>query len=234
MITFNRTKVVATLGPGSRNKETLSQLIEAGVDVFRLNFSHGTHEEHEKTINTIHEVTEELNTHVAILADLQGPKIRLGDVEEGTFIKKDDIITLTTNEMIGNSETLYINYNMFAVDVSLHDKILIDDGKLELKITDTNGIDEVKAQVIYGGEVKSKKGVNLPETNISISSLTQKDIRDLDFILSQNINWIALSFVRTADEILRLKGMIQYKNHQAKVVAKIEKEQLIDELHEWK
>ena len=228
MTNFTKTKIVATIGPSSNNKEMLLALIDAGVNVFRLNFSHGTHEEHEKVINLIHEINNEIKGNAGILADLQGPKIRLGEVENNKVeINKDDIIELTTEKCISTAKCLYITYSELAMDVKSGDRILIDDGKIELQVIDTNGINKLTAKVIYGGIISSKKGVNLPNTNVSSPALTQKDINDLKFILEHHVNWIALSFVRTADEILRLKGMIDYKQHGARVIAKIEKPQAL-------
>jgi len=228
MTNFTKTKIVATIGPSSNSKEMLLALIGAGVNVFRLNFSHGTHEEHEKVINLIHEINDEIQGNIGILADLQGPKIRLGLVENNSVeLKKGDIIELTTEKCVSTAQCLYITYSEIAMDVKSGDKILIDDGKIELRVTATNGIDKLTAKVIYGGLVSSKKGVNLPNTNVSSPALTPKDINDLKFILEHHVNWIALSFVRTADEILRLKGMIDYKQHAARVIAKIEKPQAL-------
>lgn len=228
MLKFNRTKIVATVGPASNNKETLIALVKAGVDVFRLNFSHGTHDGHSKVIQLINEINKEFNTHVGILADLQGPKIRLGQVENGeVFIEKGQTVTFTTNEMVSTSEELYLTYEDFARDVKSGDRILMDDGKLELVVLNTNGEDKVTAKVIYGGSVKPRKGVNLPDTNISIPSITPKDINDLEFILTQPVNWIALSFVRTAEEITQLRGIIKFGKHPAKIISKIEKPQAL-------
>ena len=228
---FNRTKLIATIGPASNTKETITQLIQAGVDVFRLNFSHGTHDEKGEIIRIVHEINEELGTHVGILADLQGPKIRLGDLANGKFkIKKGDKILLTTDAGLSSPKALHITYENFARDISAGDKILIDDGKLELKAISTNGINEVMAKVISGGTVKAKKGVNLPQTNISIEALTPKDMLDLNFILSQPVNWIALSFVRTPDELTKLKGIIHFRQHPAKVIAKVEKPEAVNNI----
>lgn len=230
---FNKTKIIATLGPASNSKETIINLIQAGVDVFRLNFSHGTHDQHAQTIANILESNKELDTHIGMLADLQGPKIRLGEVENGKVaIKTDDTIILTTKETIGTAEKLYVNYSSLAMDVNRGNRILIDDGKILLEVVSTNGIDEVEAKIVFGGMIFPKKGVNLPDTKISIPSLTSKDINDLEFILEQPINWIALSFVRSSEDILRLKGMLQYKNHGARVIAKVEKPEAIEQIDE--
>ena len=228
---FNKTKIIATLGPASNSKEILTELIEAGVDVFRLNFSHSNHETHAKTIQLIREVNEETKTNVGILADLQGPKIRTGEIEGGkVMLKTGDKFILTTRQMVGNSKMAYISYDRFPVDVNVNDPILIDDGMVELKTISTNGSDEVECLVVQGGLLKTKKGINLPQTKISIPSLTEKDIKDLKFILTQDINWIALSFVRSANDVIRLKGIIDFSNHEAKVIAKIEKPEAIEHI----
>lgn len=224
MSEFSRTKIIATIGPASNTKEMITELVNAGVDVFRLNFSHGTHEEKTEIIKIIHEVNLELDTCVAILADLQGPKIRLTDLENGKFkVKKGEEIILSSQPGKSSPTSLHVTYENFARDVNIGDSILIDDGKIELQAIGSNGTDEVRAKVVSGGNIKGKKGVNLPKTNISIPALTPKDLEDLNFILTQPINWIALSFVRTAEEILKLKGIIHYRQHPAKVIAKIEK-----------
>jgi len=228
MLKFNRTKIVATVGPASNNKETLTALVKEGVDVFRLNFSHGTHEGHAEVIKMIHEINETLNSNVGILADLQGPKIRLGDVENGeVFIETGQTVTFTTNKMVGTSEELYLTYEDFARDVKVGDRVLMDDGKLQLTVLNTNGEDKVTAKVHFGGSVKPRKGVNLPDTSISIPSITPKDIRDLEFILTQPVNWVALSFVRTPEEIIQLRGIIKFGKHPAKIISKIEKPEAI-------
>ncbi len=233
MPTFNKTKVIATIGPASSSKETITELINAGVNVFRVNFSHGDHAAHEEVIKTIHKVNGELNTHVSILADLQGPKIRLGILpNEGIMLEDNAVICLTTKDCTPSKTLIPVTYQALAMDITAGERILIDDGNIELKCLATNGVDEVKAQVIYGGIVRSKKGLNLPETDVSSPALTSKDIKDLEFILQHKINWIALSFVRTPEEIMRLKGIINYKQHAAKVIAKIEKPQAYKNIDE--
>lgn len=227
----NRTKIIATLGPASNNNEMIRELIETGVNVFRLNFSHGTHEQHAEVIAIIHALNEELQTNVGILADLQGPKIRLGMVNnDQVVLESGQKVYLTTNEMEGTAEKLYIAYPDFAADVSSGEKILMDDGKIELQAIQTNGVDEVVAEVIYGGVVSSRKGVNLPQTNISMPTLTQKDIKDLEFVCTQNVNWIALSFVRRAEDVVKLRGALQFKNHPARIIAKIEKPEAVQNM----
>lgn len=233
MIPFTRTKIVATVGPASDTKEMLTALVKAGVNVFRLNFSHSNHEKHTSIIKIIHDINHELGTNVGILADLQGPKIRIGDVENNEIeLEKGDVVSLTIHPQVSTRQLLYVSYEDLAKDVESGNRILIDDGKVELKVLSSNNEDEVKAEVIYGGIITANKGVNLPDTSISSPSLTPKDLRDLDFILTQNVNWIALSFVRTAHDIVKLKGVIEYKKHSARVVAKIEKPEAYNNLDE--
>lgn len=231
-IMFNKTKIVATVGPASNSKEVIKSLVLAGVDVFRLNFSHGTHAAHKAVIDLIHEVNDELDTHVGILADLQGPKIRLGEVENNSIeLVAGKTINITTIPQVSTAEQLYITYAEFAHDVKPGNRVLIDDGKFELKVISTNGIDTVKAKVIYGGIVSSKKGTNLPDTHVTAPSLTPKDIEDLRFILKERVHWVALSFVRTADDIQRLRGMLQFENnHTTKIIAKIERPEAIENI----
>ena len=226
----NNTKIVATLGPASTNKEVLRSMIKAGVNVCRLNFSHADHDTHLKTIQTIKEINRELQVHVAILADLQGPKIRVGEVEEGTVLEDGSELFITDKPCISNNETLYISYHQFASDVEIGELVKIDDGKIHLEIISTNKQDVVKAKVLHGGALSSNKGVNLPNTKISQPCLTEKDLKDLAFILTQPIEWIGLSFVRSAKDIIELKEHIKNANHHARVIAKIEKPQAIENL----
>ena len=207
---FNRTKVVATIGPATESYEMLEKIIEAGVDVCRLNCSHGSHDILIKVIERVRAINEKHNLHTCLLADLQGPKIRLGEVENNAIEwTKGDIVTFTTTKQIGTKEKVYITYPDFAKDVTVGESILVDDGKFELTILETNKIDEVTARVLNGGKISSKKGVNLPKTKISLPSLTEKDLIDLDFALENNVEWVALSFVRTPNDILELKERIK-------------------------
>ncbi len=225
-----KTKIVATVGPASSSKEVLKKLIQTGVNVFRINFSHGTHADHLKSINTIKDLNAELNTHVAILADLQGPKIRIGLVENGAVVLKEgEKIIFTTKPILSNAEKLYISYPDFAKDARVNEDILLDDGKLQCKVLSTNGIDEVETIITHGGVLTEKKGVNLPNTKVSLPSLTEKDERDLAFILENELHWIALSFVRSADDIAYLKEKIHIgkKQHVPGIIAKIEKPEAI-------
>ncbi|NNE29454.1 MAG: pyruvate kinase, partial [Saprospiraceae bacterium] len=231
IVDHQSTKIVATLGPASRDFETLKKLVAAGVDVFRINFSHGSHEEHKKTIESIVYLNDKYNTHIGILADLQGPKLRVGKMEgEGLPIKKGDILTFVNEPCVGNMEKIYMSYPQFAEDVKVGETVLIDDGKLVLRIVETNGTDVVKLEVEYGGTLKSNKGVNLPDTKISLPCLTEKDLIDLDFILTQPVNWIALSFVRSPKDIKDLRARVEAKQHPAKLIAKIEKPEAVAKL----
>ena len=229
-----RTKIIATVGPASRDYNIMLDLIKAGVDVFRLNFSHGTHAEHLQVIEQVHKINRTYKLNIGILIDLQGPKIRVGDVENGVLtLANDQIIKITTQEQLSNSELLYISYLNLAEDAKAGDKILIDDGKIELKVVDTNPLAKtLTAQVIYGGEITSKKGVNLPDTELTVPSLTEKDKADLKFALKHRPSWVALSFVRKPEDIIELKQMIDADN-SVKVIAKIEKPEgvkVIDEI----
>jgi len=229
--TFNRTKVIATVGPSCSDKQTLEQMIEAGVDVFPLNFSHGTHREHQQAIETIRKINRENSLHVCILADLQGPKLRIGHVKGGhVFLKEGKSITFTTQEVDGDIEQLYINYPEFPKDVAIGDRVLLDDGKLELEVTDTDREITVKTKVILGGYLSSNKGVNLPHTQISLPSLTPKDMSDLEFSLEQEVEWIGLSFVRNKTDIEELQQIIDERGKFSQVIAKIEKPAAVENI----
>lgn len=222
-IIFNKTKIIATVGPASNSKEMLKSLILAGVDVFRLNFSHGSHEDHLKVIKLVRELNKEMDTTVSLLQDLQGPKIRTREMENGGVeIVAGQDITITTRKLVGNAQIISTTYESICTDVSAGDTILIDDGNLELRVTSTSG-DEVRCMVIYGGILKSKKGINLPNTPVSAPSLTEKDEEDLYFGIANEVDWIALSFVRKAEDVIDLKEKIRKKGGTARVIAKIEK-----------
>jgi len=226
-----KTKIVATIGPASSSREMLKSLIQSGVDVFRLNFSHGNYEDHQKVIDFIHELNKESGSNTAILADLQGPKIRIGVMGNGSVLMEDGHeLIFTTHECICTAERLYITYPEFARDVKSGEDILLDDGKLLFRVLETNGIDEVKVKVIHGGPLSSKKGVNLPNTNVSLPSLTEKDLRDLQFALDNRVNWVALSFVRTAQDILELRKVMNAltgEGYNPRIIAKIEKPEAV-------
>src|SRR6478609_2356138 len=222
--TFHRTKIVATVGPSCDTYDKLLELVRAGVNVFRLNFSHGAHEDKAKIIGYIREMNLKEPYNISILADLQGPKLRVGDIENGFLeINTGDILTFTSKEkVIGTKEKIYVSYPNLHEDVKVGDKILIDDGKLEVVVVEITQDDDVKVVVTYGGILLPKKGVNLPDTEISLPALTEKDLADLDFILQRKVDWIALSFVRKAEDIIDLKRRIAEKNSTSKVIAKIE------------
>jgi len=228
-MTFNKTKIIATLGPSSTEKSMLKALVKEGVNVFRVNFSHANHNEVKQTVLNIREISSALNIHVAILGDLQGPKIRLGILKDDVYIENGETISITTDEIeFGNSSLVSINYKDFPKDVSKGEKILIDDGKLILKVLDTNKKNLVKAEVIQGGELKSRKGVNLPNTKLSLPALTEKDKADAVFALENNFDWLALSFVRSKKDVYELEELIN-KNSKDKIpiIAKIEKPEAI-------
>ncbi|MGB3183044.1 MAG: pyruvate kinase [Cyclobacteriaceae bacterium] len=226
----NRTKIVATVGPASNSKEMLKRLIEAGADVFRLNFSHGTHDDHKAVIGLIRELNAEMGTHVCILQDLQGPKIRTNAVEgEEVMVETGQSLTITTESVKGTSERISTNYQALPDDVKPGDNILIDDGKIELEVKEVKGR-EILTKVIFGGPIKSRKGINLPKTNVSAPSLTEKDEKDLEFGLSMNVDWIALSFVRRKEDINALKDRIKAKGKLTKVISKIEKPEALDNI----
>lgn len=227
---MNKTKIIATIGPASYNKTTLRKMFSAGLNVARINFSHSNHDEAEQIYNWIQELNEEEDRNVAILGDLQGPKLRIGVVEEDQVIKKGEKITITTKECIGNASKVYITYPEFPKDVEVGDKIMLDDGKLILRAESSNKKDEVVAKVVQGGDLKSKKGVNLPNTKISLPCLTPKDLADLECALKLGIEWIGLSFVRSVNDIKELQKIIDSKNSPAKIVAKIEKPEAIQEI----
>lgn len=232
---MNKTKVVATVGPASRSYENLLKLVKAGVNVFRLNFSHGSHEQHLEVMQSISKINETYGTHISILCDLQGPKLRVGLMKDGGVEVKNGSTILFTNkeEVEGTAEKVYMAYEYFANDVKPGEKVLIDDGKLVLEVIETNGTDEVKLKVVHGGVLKSRKGVNLPNTKISLPSLTPKDEVDLDFILTRpEVDWIALSFVRYAEDMIDLKERIQARGHSAKMIAKIEKPEALENIIE--
>lgn len=225
---FNRTKIVATIGPATCSREMLKNIILAGVDVCRINSSHGTHADHLEVIKHIRSINEELNSDVCILQDLQGPKLRIGLIENDAIeITKGQILTLTSKEMIGNVEKICIRYVDLANDVKPGEFILIDDGKIELKIERILNETDVEASVVTGGTLKSKKGFNLPHTDVSFPSLTEKDILDLQFGLENDIEWIGLSFVRKAEDIIDLKARIAAAGKESKVIAKIEKPEAV-------
>ncbi len=230
---FRKTKIVATLGPATSSKEILKKIIKAGVNVCRINFSHGSYEDTKKVINYINEINKEEHLFTAILADLQGPKIRVGEIKNKFItVVAGQEITFTSTPCIGDEKKVYISYQNFPKDVSPRETILLDDGKLNFTIKSTNRKDEVVAVVKHGGVLSSNKGVKLPNTKISLPCLTEKDLKDLQFALQMKVSWIGLSFVRNASDILELKKLIAKAKSPAKVVAKIEKPEAIAAIDE--
>ena len=230
-ITFNRTKIIATVGPACNSKEMLKKLVLAGADVFRLNFSHGEHSGHKKVIENVREINKELGTHVALLQDLQGPKIRLGMMQDGVVIAAGDSLTITTDDCVGDSKKASTTYIGLPTDVKKNDVILVDDGKIELLVKGVKGNDVI-TEVVHGGALKSRKGINLPSTNVSAASLTEKDKEDLAFGIANDVDWIALSFVRQSKDIYDLKKRIEAAGKDIRVVAKIEKPEAVDNIDE--
>jgi pyruvate kinase len=228
-VSYNKTKIVATVGPASNNKEMLRALVREGVDVFRLNFSHGSHEDHLKVIKYVREINEELGSRVSLLQDLQGPKIRVQEMQPDVVIERGQTLTITTKQLLGNTEICSTSYQKLPNDVKVGDMILIDDGKIELKVKEIKGT-EVVSEVIYGGPLKSRKGINLPFSKVSAPSLTEKDLVDLEFGIKNDLDWIALSFVRKASDIHELRAIIDKHNSQSRIVAKIEKPEALSNI----
>jgi pyruvate kinase len=226
-----KTKIVATLGPATSSKEVLYQLAKEGVNVFRINFSHADYEDVKIRIKQIREINEENGYNVAILGDLQGPKLRVGVMEEDVFLEDGDLFTFTTEKCIGTKEKAFMTYQRFPKDVKVGEHILVDDGKLMFEVVSSNLDTEVVVKVIIGGALKSKKGVNLPNTAISLPALTEKDMEDAVFALEQKVDWIALSFVRTPEDLRLLRDLIdQHSDYRVPVIAKIEKPEAVDNI----
>jgi pyruvate kinase len=230
--TFHKTKIVATVGPACDTYDKLLELVKAGVNVFRLNFSHGTHEDKAKIIEHIRNINLTEPYNISTLGDLQGPKLRVGEIKDGALtIVPGDILTFTSREkVVGTKEKIYVSYPNLHHDVVPGNKILIDDGKLEVVVVSVDPEGDIKVAVTYGGVLLPKKGVNLPDTNISLPSMTEKDIIDLDFIIQQKLDWVALSFVRKEQDIIDLKKRLADKKSQAKVIAKIEMPSAMEDL----
>lgn len=221
------------MGPSTSSKKVLKKMFESGVNVCRLNFSHGTHEDHENTIRMIRDLNTETGMSVAILADLQGPKIRTGKMSDnGIQLENGKEVTITTEDILGTSERFSINYQDLPRDVKAGERLLLDDGKLTLEVVDSDGKKEITAKVILGGVLSSRKGVNFPNTEISMPSLTEKDRVDLDFALLHEVDWVALSFVRDAKDMRELKDIIEEQGKHTKVIAKIEKPEAIEQIDE--
>ena len=231
---IKKTKIIATLGPATSSTDIIKKIIKEGVDVLRINFSHSSHDEAEILIKEIRKINSELNTNTSILADLQGPKLRIGEIIEGTSLDVGSELKIKTGkEFVGDNKVIFINYKGLPKDITEGEKILIDDGKIILKVIDTNKKDQIKTEVIQGGEISSNKGFNLPNTNISQPALTAKDIEDAVFSAKQNVDWIALSFVRHDSDVKSLVKLIEKNtDHRIPVIAKIEKPEGVKNIDE--
>ena len=228
---MKRTKIVATMGPASNTEERLEALIQAGMNVARLNFSHGEHAIHGQTIANVRKVDEKLGTHTALLADLQGPKLRIGELEGGQIdLVQGEELVIRTGSEIGTSGVVFTNYMQFARDVKAGEPVLMDDGKLELRVLETDGKAEVRCEVVHGGVLKPRKGINLPSTAISLPCITEKDAVDLAYALEQDVDWIGLSFVRNAQDIVELRERIEEEGKHTRIIAKIEKPEALEDL----
>ncbi|MFN9856090.1 MAG: pyruvate kinase, partial [Bacteroidota bacterium] len=229
----HRTKIVATVGPSCDSYEKLLELVKAGVNVFRLNFSHGSHEDKLAIIEHIRNINKSEPYNIAILADLQGPKLRVGEIANNALeVKVGDILTFTNEKCVGTLEKIYVSYPNLAGDVVVGNIILIDDGKLEVKVVSIEENGDVRVVVTLGGILSSKKGINLPDTKISLPALTEKDLIDLDFIILQKCDWVALSFVRSVEDITYLRRLLNEKQSKTKIIAKIEKPEALVNIRE--
>lgn len=227
---FNKTKIVATIGPATSSEEMLEKIIHAGVDVCRLNFSHGAHEIHNEVIERVRKINEKLGSNIALLQDLQGPKLRIGKVDGEIHLVDGESIIVTTVECISTKEKLYVSYERLPLDAKPGERILLNDGKSELVIDSIIDAKNLKATVVAGGVLTSNKGFNLPNTKVTIPCLTEKDLIDLEFGLEKNVDWVALSFVRNAEDIIALKEIIAAKGKHTKVIAKIEKPEAVENI----
>jgi pyruvate kinase len=231
--TFHRTKIVATVGPACDTYDKLLSLVKAGVNVFRLNFSHGSHEDKAKIIEHIRKINSTEPFNIAILGDLQGPKLRVGEIEGGSIlVTEGEILTFTNTKLVGTKERIYVSYPNLHDDVKIGNIIMIDDGKLEVKVISIEKNNDVKVQVKLGGLISSKKGINLPDTKISLPAITEKDEVDLAFIIEQKLDWVALSFVRKVNDIVGLREKLNQKKSKTKIIAKIEMPEALTNLRE--
>ncbi len=229
----HRTKIVATVGPACDTYEKLLGLVRAGVNVFRLNFSHGSHEDKTKIIEHIREINKTEPFNLAIIGDLQGPKLRVGEIENGSMmVVAGDVLTFTNEKLVGTKEKIYVSYPNLHKDVKIGNIIMIDDGKLEVKVTSIEKNNDVKVTVILGGILSSKKGINLPDTKITLPALTDKDLIDLEFIIEQELDWVALSFVRSVKDLIILRNKLHEKKSKTKIIAKIEKPEAIENIRD--
>ena len=227
---FNKTKIVATIGPATSSPEMLQKIILAGVDVCRLNFSHGSYEIHQEVIDRVRKINNDLGCNIALLQDLQGPKLRIGKVDGEIILEEGKTILVTSVEQISTTEKLYVSYPMLTQDCKPGESILLNDGKVALEFTAVVNETTLEAKVIAGGALSSNKGFNLPNSKLSVPSLTEKDLRDLEYGVKQDLDWVALSFVRTADDIVDLKKRIADLGGNQRVIAKIEKPEALDNI----
>ena len=227
---MKRAKIVATLGPASAKQRIIESMLQAGVNVFRVNFSHGSHGDHRKTVGLIRTAMDRTGMSAAILADLQGPKLRVGEVAQGTVLTKGELLVFSNEPCIGNKDRVFMTYERFPMDVKVGERILLDDGKLILDVVKTNKKNWVTATVIQGGALSSNKGVNLPNTQVSLPCLTDKDLVDLAVALELEVDWIGLSFVRSAKDIEQLRLLINAANSHAGIVSKIEKPEAVADI----
>lgn len=229
---LKKTKIVATLGPASESEEVIKKMMLAGTNVFRINFSHADHSDVAERIQIIRKISQELNLHISILGDLQGPKLRVGVIEEGTVLNPGDLVEFNTAKPFeGNAKSAYMTYKQFPMDVNPGERILLDDGKLIFEVVSSDKKESVTAKVIQGGAFKSKKGVNLPNTLVSLPALTKKDIEDAIFAIDQQVDWIALSFVRNSEDLIELQDLIKkHSEYKIPIIAKIEKPEAIENI----
>ncbi len=227
---YNKTKIIATIGPATESKEMLSKIILAGVDVCRINFSHGSHVVHRQIIERIHELNRELGMSVALLGDLQGPKLRIGQMQDHVVLINDDHIVVTTESCMGTAQRIHVNYKNLPTEIKPDEVILIDDGNIQLRVVEILSKSEIKAVVVDGGELKSNKGFNLPNTSMSLPCLTPKDLEDLAFAIEMKLDWIGLSFVRHHTDIKELRKLIVDGGSNSRIIAKIEKPQAVEHI----
>ena len=229
----HKTKIVATVGPACDTYDKLLELVKAGVNVFRLNFSHGSNENKTQIIEDVRKINKTQPFTISIIGDLQGPKLRIGEIENGEIeIAEGDVLTFTNEEVLGTKKRIYISYPNFHNDVVVGNTILINDGKLEVKVKKILPNNDVEAEVTLGGTLASNKGINLPDTKISLPALTEKDLEDLDFIIDHQLDWVALSFVRSAKDLERLRRRLIEKKSNTKIIAKIEKPEALENLRD--
>ncbi len=226
-----RTKIVATLGPASSDRTTLKAMIEAGLNVVRLNFSHGTQESHAEVIQMVRTLSAETGQAVAIIGDLRGPRIRVGEIEEGqVLLETDQRFTLTPEDCLGNAEKATVSYGKLARDLKPDDHLLLDDGNIHLRVARLTPDDKIECVVVHGGLLSSRRGLNTPGIYLSLPAITQKDLHDIDFAIQQEIDFLALSFVQASSDIQTLKTILAAKSSDIPVIAKIEMSEAVENI----